>query len=214
MTVIQPHFAESQLSVSAFGNGMSVGFDSGEYRLNLAALVRVKARGQDALSEPVAGKQRTLLGVGGFPVVLSSTDLFLVCKRSDHGFWQCPQGGLEHDDPDPIHGVRRELNEELGIDTKHIQVVYESKIWRRYEFGAKSPKDKGRKGQQQKWFVCDIPSLDLCSLENSHGEFSELKTMVIESAVSVYAGWKARPFVDFCFELGLLVPRPRSSHAS
>ena len=180
-----------------------IGFHSDEYRLNLAALIRIARRPSSNHVHHEAGT-RKMVGIHGTSITFGKEDLFVGCRRADHGFWQCPQGGLETTDSSAIQGIVREIVEELGVAESDVKVLYESKLWRRYDFGSKVPCEKGRRGQQQKWFLCEIPSLEGCFLERSHGEFSELKGFSIDSIASLYASWKAKPFFDFCYELQLL----------
>lgn len=168
-----------------------LGFEGGQYRLNVAALVRVRRR--------LKSEKETL--------PLSSSDDFLICARADFEAWQCPQGGLEAHDRSARDAVLRELEEELGIQSTKVRILHESAVWRRYDFGRfQTSKDRaaGRLGQQQKWFVCEVDTLEECDLSKSHGEFSHLGVASIEDLVDMYASWKRAPLLDFCRELGLV----------
>ncbi len=176
-----------------------LGFESESYRKNVAALVRIPLRTLEATGP-------------GLPAHSSQGAAdpkyqYLLCKRADHDSWQCPQGGLEQADLTPALGMLRELGEELGILPENVRILYESVCWRRYAFKFPKAGDETqpeRKGQQQKWFLCEIDSIDLCDLSRSQGEFHELGLFSSEDMVSKYATWKAGPFLDFCRELGLL----------
>lgn len=173
-----------------------LGFESECYRLNVAALVRVPCVKNAGIP---SGGNAAGDAVGPYE--------YLLCKRADHDAWQCPQGGLELSDGSPALGLLRELNEELGILPEHVRIVHESKCWRRYSFQFPKSGDEGppvRKGQQQKWFLCEINALNLCDLSRSYGEFNELCLFSQQDMVERYATWKAGPFLDFCRELGLL----------
>lgn len=159
-----------------------IGVDVDEYRFNVAALVRVR---EFRMPEEV----------------------YLACQRKDHGSWQCPQGGLEATDISPRSAIVRELEEELGVSRDLVRVIHESRFWRRYSFGkGVRRKDERMKGQQQKWFLCEIPSLESCELSRSHGEFIRLRLVSMREFQALYAGWKAPPFIDFCREIGFLPP--------
>lgn len=181
--------------------GSDLGFDSACYRHNVAALVRVPLRTLEQADARLSGNSSQAAAEPRY--------LYLLCKRADHDAWQCPQGGLEHTDVTPALGMLRELDEELGVLPEKVRIVYESKCWRRYAFKFPRAGDEARperKGQQQKWFLCEIDSLDVCDLSRSQGEFHELSLFSGRDMVGKYAAWKAGPFLDFCRELGLLAP--------
>jgi putative (di)nucleoside polyphosphate hydrolase len=93
-------------------------------------------------------------------------------ERSDSaGSWQLPQGGLI-DDEEPIQGAWRELEEETGLDARHVIARAEFPEWVAYEWPknyagkAREPKpsDVGRgrrRGQVQRWFLFDVVSADV-----------------------------------------------------
>jgi putative (di)nucleoside polyphosphate hydrolase len=88
-------------------------------------------------------------------------------ERADsHGSWQLPQGGLI-DDEEPVEGAWRELQEETGLDERHVVARAEYPDWVAYEwpkeYGGKKraprPTDAGRgrrRGQVQRWFLFDL----------------------------------------------------------
>lgn len=152
--------------------------DAYDYRYNVAALVRVRKYDDPA-------------------------KMYISCQRRDFGSWQCPQGGMETTDSSPCSALLRELEEELGIKRESVTIIHESRFWRRYQFGKNSRKRNEKyKGQQQKWFLCEIDSLDDCHLEISHGEFVKIQLVGVRDFLHMYPGWKAPPFLDFCRELG------------
>lgn len=69
--------------------------------------------------------------------------------------WQFPQGGVREGEA-AIDAMYRELLEELGLRSEHVEVIAESRRWERYRL----PKRFQRKGtiplcigQKQKWFL-------------------------------------------------------------
>jgi putative (di)nucleoside polyphosphate hydrolase len=131
---------------------------------------------------------------------------YVACRRADHNTWQCVQGGIELTDPSPLSAIIREIQEELGVKENDFVVVYQSKIWRRYYFTESVLKEKRFKdnvGQEQLWFLIDLPNFDSIHLENSEGEFSKVKLVELPLFLKSYAPWKHAPFYEFCQELGL-----------
>lgn len=183
--------------MSSFDARLSDGALSGDraecpYRLNLAALVRVPLRSSGMLSAS--------------NLECVSPWMYVLCKRSDHGAWQCPQGGLELEDSSLRAGVLRELHEELGLHPERVRIIYESRYWRRYDYISDEPqgnRKKSYKGQQQKWFLVEIDSPDDCDLGCSQGEFCEIELVHEGLLHERYAIWKAGVFVDFLREIGL-----------
>ena len=68
--------------------------------------------------------------------------------------WQMPQGGIDEGES-PADAALRELEEEIGVPTKLVDVLEETEDWLYYDF----PPDLLRRlpgpylGQRQKWFA-------------------------------------------------------------
>lgn len=68
--------------------------------------------------------------------------------------WQMPQGGIDEGET-PESAALRELEEEIGVPTKLVDVLQETEDWLYYDF----PPDLLRRlpgpylGQRQKWFA-------------------------------------------------------------
>ena len=76
-------------------------------------------------------------------------------KRVGVDSWQFPQGGIKRDE-DPEVAMYRELWEETGLRSEHVQVIGRTRYWLRY----KLPERYIRKnslplciGQKQIWFI-------------------------------------------------------------
>ena len=94
-------------------------------------------------------------------IVASCRGKVLWARRVGQDAWQFPQGGIRsHESPE--QALYRELNEELGLAPKHVEVIGTTSGWLRY----KLPKRFIRRnsspvciGQKQIWFllrlVCD-----------------------------------------------------------
>jgi len=68
--------------------------------------------------------------------------------------WQMPQGGVDRGEP-PREAALRELDEEIGVPPKLVDILEETDDWLYYDF----PPDLKRRmpgpylGQRQKWFA-------------------------------------------------------------
>lgn len=76
-------------------------------------------------------------------------------KRKGANSWQFPQGGIDGDE-DPEDAMYRELWEETGLTTEHVQLLGRTRYWLRY----KLPEKYLRKncmpvcvGQKQIWYL-------------------------------------------------------------
>ncbi|NBO37386.1 NUDIX domain-containing protein [bacterium] len=137
-------------------------------------------------------------------------DLFLRCERAQlNGVWQTVQGGIEDTDASPREALLRELKEELGIEPSLVTVVAQSQFWRRYRFPAEvlaAHPNRHNIGQEQLWFLIEIPSLNGIDLSRSDGEFARVELVELQTLVSQFVHWKLPVVKDFCYEMGLLVP--------
>lgn len=85
-------------------------------------------------------------------IVANSAGLILACSRSDFPeCWQVPQGGLEADES-PEEGLRRELQEEIGVSS--IEIIAKVPHLIRYDWPEEIQKKKGDHiGQEQHYFL-------------------------------------------------------------
>lgn len=75
--------------------------------------------------------------------------------------WQMPQGGID-DGEDTAEAALRELEEEIGVSAKLVDILEETGDWLHYDF----PADVKRRmpgpylGQRQKWFALRFKGSD------------------------------------------------------
>ena len=88
-------------------------------------------------------------------ILVSDTRQVLWAKRIGQEAWQFPQGGIKHGES-PEDALFRELNEELGLDRGHVEIIGVTRDWLRYRLPARYiRRRRGRIciGQKQKWFA-------------------------------------------------------------
>lgn len=89
-------------------------------------------------------------------IILSSlSGQVLWAKRAGQDAWQFPQGGIDPDES-PEQAMFRELNEELGLEPQHVQILGVTRDWLHYRLPQRYVRPRrGRVciGQKQKWFV-------------------------------------------------------------
>ncbi len=93
-------------------------------------------------------------------------------RRCGQNAWQFPQGGI-HSHETPDEAMYRELSEETGLKSEHVEIIGKTQNWLRYRL----PKRMVRKntnpvciGQKQIWFVLRLigceEDFDLGNMDN------------------------------------------------
>ncbi len=75
--------------------------------------------------------------------------------------WQMPQGGVDRGET-PAEGALRELEEEVGVNAKLVEILEETEDWIYYDFPPGLKKRLGGPyiGQRQKWFALRFKGAD------------------------------------------------------
>lgn len=96
-------------------------------------------------------------------------------KRVRQDSWQFPQGGIQYGET-PEQAMYRELQEEVGLLSSHVQMLGRTREWMRYEVPGHWVKREHRgsyKGQKQIWFLLRLVGRD-CDVSlraSEHPEF-------------------------------------------
>ena len=89
-------------------------------------------------------------------IVLMRTDGRLFwARRVNRDGWQFPQGGMNTDET-PLEAMYRELHEETGLRTEHVEVLGATPGWLRYRLPERCVRRSSRPtciGQKQVWFL-------------------------------------------------------------
>ena len=68
----------------------------------------------------------------------------LLCKRKGINSWQFPQGGIDLNES-PLKAAKRELFEEVGINSKDVKLIKSLEEWLKYDvcllYTSPSPRD-------------------------------------------------------------------------
>ncbi len=86
----------------------------------------------------------------------------LVARRIHHDGWQFPQGGIALDES-AHEAAYRELNEELGLERSHVNLIAQTESWFKYDVPSKflsSRNKRNFRGQIQKWFLFEFLGTD------------------------------------------------------
>ena len=87
-------------------------------------------------------------------ILLSPNNQVFWGKRKGESSWQFPQGGL-YENEEMEQGMLRELNEELGLLPKHIQIIAHTDKWLYYDVPSTYNRSHNRiyRGQKQIWYL-------------------------------------------------------------
>jgi len=97
-------------------------------------------------------------------VIINRRGSILWCQRKGDDGWQFPQGGIDKNET-PREAILRETKEEVGLESKDLKIIFESKKWFKYDVPKERrttyfiTKNKFR-GQKQKWFLAELLSDD------------------------------------------------------
>ncbi|SFK10167.1 RNA pyrophosphohydrolase [Celeribacter neptunius] len=114
----------------------------------------------------------------GVMLLDESGRIFVGERKDTKDAWQMPQGGIDPGE-EPQEAALRELWEEIGVTTDHVDVIGQTSNWLTYDL----PKHllgkvwKGKyRGQKQLWFVLRFKGRDEdVNIETEHPEFDRWK---------------------------------------
>ena len=138
-------------------------------------------------------------GVGIF--LLNPDGRLWVGKRIDNknDYWQMPQGGIDDNETEE-EAMRRELNEEVGLETNY-NIIGISSSYHKYDL----PSDivnfvwNGKyKGQIQRWFYCMFLGNDnqIDVRKYSKPEFSKWKWVDPDESIKLVVPFKRKLYMS------------------
>ena len=114
------------------------------------------------MSEPIRDPSRYRANVG-LAVFSPAGHVFVGRRSNGRGAfqWQLPQGGGDKGE-DPAEAALRELEEEIGVAPKLVEILEETDDWLYYDFPMDLRKRMGGPylGQRQKWFALRFKGSD------------------------------------------------------
>lgn len=88
-------------------------------------------------------------------VILNDEERVFWAHRANNDGWQFPQGGM-HSDETPIEAMYRELREETGLLSEHVELLGTTPGWLRYRLPKRYQRRQSKPlcvGQKQVWFL-------------------------------------------------------------
>jgi len=132
-------------------------------------------------------KQTFRAGVGA--VILNKDGKVLGLERKDiPGAWQLPQGGLE--DEHPLEAIKREIQEETGIEAGDLQLLSECSRLLAYELPPEARTQKIGRGQVQYWFLFRFTEEDEAITLGDKKEFSAWKWISMKKLAKKVVAFK------------------------
>ena len=91
-------------------------------------------------------------------ILMRSDGSVFWARRISRDGWQFPQGGMNTDET-PIEAMYRELYEETGLESEHVEVLGATPGWLRYRLPRRSIRTNSKPvciGQKQVWFLLKL----------------------------------------------------------
>ena len=94
-------------------------------------------------------------------IVANQQGQVLWARRVGQDAWQFPQGGIKSSES-PEEALYRELDEEIGLDASHVQIVGSTRGWLRYKLPRRLRRTNNTSfvGQKQRWFLLKMLAED------------------------------------------------------
>jgi len=91
----------------------------------------------------------------GIVICNDQNQVFWACRCGQRG-WQFPQGGIQHKES-PEVAMYRELQEEVGLQAHHVDIIGRTEDWLYYDIPKKYLRNQTGKsrfrGQKQIWYL-------------------------------------------------------------
>jgi putative (di)nucleoside polyphosphate hydrolase len=114
--------------------------------------------------------------------------------------WQMPQGGVDRGEK-PVDAAFRELEEEVGVRSEHVDLLEVTDDWLFYDFPTdvrSKMKPRGRYlGQRQKWFAFRFKGRDAdIRLDTHTPEFSDWRWASLAAAPELVIPFKRATYEE------------------
>lgn len=112
-------------------------------------------------------------------IISNQKGQLLWARRIGQDAWQFPQGGLNESET-LEEALFRELSEEVGLNSEHVEIIGCTKDWLRYRLPENFMRHNSMPlciGQKQIWYLLRLTADDqsICLNKSSHPEFDSWK---------------------------------------
>ncbi len=130
----------------------------------------------------------------GACIINANQQVFVAERLNIPGAWQMPQGGIDTGEM-PKRALFRELEEEIGVSSKHLEVIARAKNWMQYDFPEAVVQKRfyGRNvGQTQIWYLLRFlgQDSDINLRATIHPEFSDFKWVAFSELAELAVDFK------------------------
>jgi len=112
--------------------------------------------------------------------------------------WQMPQGGVDPGE-EPAEAILREMDEEIGVAAKLVEILEETDDWLYYDFPPELRRRMGGPflGQRQKWFALRFKGSDSdVRLDKHKPEFDAWRWARLDEVPSMIVPFKRPVYED------------------
>jgi len=105
-------------------------------------------------------------------ILCNQDNRLLWARRIGQNAWQFPQGGINADET-AEQALYRELDEEVGLQPHHVEILCQSNDWLRYHLPKQLIRHDSKPlciGQKQRWFLLRLTAEDHDVRLDTHGE--------------------------------------------
>ena len=123
--------------------------------------------GCGTITGPTIDSEHAVIDSDGFRpnvgiVIANDLGQVLWARRTRQDAWQFPQGGIDQGES-PEDALYRELNEEVGLDAEHVEILGSTRGWLRYRLPQRYVRQGSKPvciGQKQRWFLLRLKAED------------------------------------------------------
>jgi len=105
-------------------------------------------------------------------ILCNQDNRLLWARRIGQNAWQFPQGGINKNET-VEQALYRELDEEIGLQPHHVEILCQSHDWLRYHLPKQLIRHESKPlciGQKQRWFLLRLTADDQDVRLDTHGE--------------------------------------------
>lgn len=142
-------------------------------------------------------------------ILVNDQDRLFWGRRVGQDAWQFPQGGIKSDES-PLQAMYRELEEEVGLKPRHVEVLGETRRWLRYRLPKRFIRRHSHPvciGQKQRWFLLRVncSENDFCLDRCAKPEFDDWRWVKYWQPVNEVIYFKRRVYERALEELAPLL---------